>query len=93
MHRRTETAIFSSFFLTAIVSSPGEIITSPVASLTTVGHLAGEVKQSIAYNVSADGKVVVGYGTISFSDDSLVLEAFRWTEETGDRGTRLSWRK
>jgi len=48
------------------------------AEFIPLGNLSGGDIESIAYDVSDDGSVVVGRG-----ESSDGLEAFRWTAETG----------
>jgi probable HAF family extracellular repeat protein len=59
-----------------------------------MGDLPGGTFSSSAKGISADGKVIVGFGTTSYGE-----EAFRWTEETGmvslgnlpDKSFKKSW--
>ena len=52
---------------------------------TDLGDLASGPIDAIAYDVSADGSVVVGQGAVESSSSvtGFVSEAFRWTEEIG----------
>ena len=64
------------------------------ASFQGLGDLPGGTFSSSAKGISADGKVIVGYGTTSLGE-----EAFRWTKETGmvslgnlpDNSFKKSW--
>lgn len=51
------------------------------ASFGGLGDLSGGIFESAAYDVSADGSVVVGY-----SRSGSGVEAFRWTSSTGISG-------
>ena len=59
--------------------------------MTGLGDLPSGRPDSLARAVSADGKVVVGYGTVGPTNFDAYHHAFRWTEETGmvDLGTYL----
>ncbi|MEZ5275074.1 MAG: hypothetical protein R3F07_01685 [Opitutaceae bacterium] len=54
-------------------------------TFTPLGYLSDDpdIESSWASDVSADGKVVVGRSAAGGSIGSVVIEAFRWTEETG----------
>ncbi len=49
-----------------------------VTGMVGLGHLPGGGVNSKAFDVSADGSVVIG-----FSDSTSGLEVFRWTQSTG----------
>jgi probable HAF family extracellular repeat protein len=66
----------------------GTFHTSSGGTFVPLGYLYDEIKQSRAYDVSADGKVVVGTSVVDGTVDGTIIitteiEAFRWTEETG----------
>ena len=48
-----------------------------------LGHLGGDNPYSLAWDVSGDGHVVVGY-TLMHGRDFYDSVAFRWTEERGN---------
>ncbi|MBI5864691.1 MAG: PEP-CTERM sorting domain-containing protein [Planctomycetes bacterium] len=48
--------------------------------MVSLGDFPGNQRNSGAYGVSADGSVVVGFGS---SERSRLIEGFRWTAETG----------
>ncbi|MBI5865903.1 MAG: PEP-CTERM sorting domain-containing protein [Planctomycetes bacterium] len=48
--------------------------------MISLGDFPGNQRNGVANGVSADGSVVVGYGS---SERSQLIEAFRWTAETG----------
>ncbi len=69
-------------------------VTPGKASFQGLGDLPGGEFSSSAQGLSADGKVIVGFGATSSGE-----EAFRWTEETGlvilgnlpDKSFKKSW--
>ena len=71
----------TAFAVAACLAIPHEA-SAAAAAFTGLGDLPGSVLESVAYGVSADGSVVVGYG---FSAGG-VIEAFRWTEADGMQG-------
>jgi probable HAF family extracellular repeat protein len=48
-----------------------------------LGDLPGGVFDSVAVDVTSDGTVVIGNGTVQDGADDLVPEGFRWTQSTG----------
>ncbi|MBI5864692.1 MAG: hypothetical protein HZB38_09315 [Planctomycetes bacterium] len=48
--------------------------------MVSLGDFPGNQRNGVANGVSADGSVVVGYGS---SERSRMIEGFRWTAETG----------
>ena len=76
-------------------SSPGaravsEAAAAPDITVTSLGFIAGGTS-SVAYGVSADGKVIVGYGSDYDPNvkGSGIRQAFRWTASDGMVG--LGW--
>ncbi len=80
--------------ISSISLSQETSVKSGKASFRSIGDLPGGTFSSSAQGISADGKVIVGFGTTSSGE-----EAFRWTEETGmvslgnlpDKSFKKSW--
>jgi probable HAF family extracellular repeat protein len=48
-----------------------------------LGDLAGGRELSVAYDTSADGSVIVGWGETAFDGSISTTQAFHWTADTG----------
>jgi probable HAF family extracellular repeat protein len=76
--RALRLALGGSLFGLAALSLPVQAADTFIG----LGDLANGNFRSIAYGVSADGAVVVGYGT-SGTNNANSIEAFRWTSTDG----------
>ena len=82
MKHRAYTSVFRAHFSALALSFVALTTWAQEPTLTWLGLPQGNYSRSIAWDISADGKVVVGYGLVQ-SDYPYDSRGFLWTRDRG----------